>query len=419
MTEIVSILAIIFLVFWSAFFSSSEIALFSLPATTIKGYQNSKNPRKRLVYSLLDKPRDLLVTVFMLNTLINILLQNVSSAMFGETSSWLLKVGFPLVIVLLFGEILPKYAAMQRNVVVAMWVAPLINFFTIALRPIREWTVRVTTPLSRLMFFFLKKDKPISNEEIIHILETSKTGGALNTDEATLIHGFMTLRDSAVVELMRTREEVLFYDIHDPLSKLIHLFVDEQCTRLPVCDHHLDNVLGIITATDFFLHRKEVQKPEELLPFLRKPLYLPESTPARMVLRRFHEKNEKLALIVDEYRAITGLISQEDLVEEVVGEITDRRDQEPLYERQNADVVIASGKLELEELQSLFGIKLESPNNMLTIGGWLTEQIGDIPKPGFKYETGDFLFHVLAAEPNRIKKVYIRRKGRRLPGGRL
>jgi len=406
-------IALILLLFWSAFFSGSEIALFSLSNTKIKTYQVSKESNKRLIASHLFQPRDLLVTIFMMNTLVNILLQNVASSMFGIESSWILKVVFPLTLTLILGEIIPKYIAMQKNALISEYVIRPIDFFTTWIRPVREWTVRVTTPISNLFFFFLKKEEPISDEEIDHVLEKSKLSGVLTEDEVHLIDGYMDLQDSQVRDVMRPREDVLFYEIGEPISKLLYLLVDEEITRLPVCDKDLDHVLGVIHANDFFLHAAEIESSTELIPLLKKPFFFPETAPAKLLLRRFEELKEKLALIVDEHRAVVGLASFEDLVEEVVGEITDLRDKEPLYEQLSGSVIVASGKLELEELNDIFQTQLESKYNMLTIGGWLEEQLGAIPAAGAKYETGQFLFQVLQADPNRVKRVYIRKKRRR------
>ncbi|MCB1110790.1 MAG: HlyC/CorC family transporter, partial [Chlamydiia bacterium] len=115
------------------------------------------------------------------------------------------------------------------------------------------------------------------------------------------------------------------------------------------------------------------------------------------------------AVVVDEYGSVSGLITLEDLVETVVGQIADRRDEKSHYTQASSDIIIASGKLELIEFEEIFDYHLESPNNMATIGGWLTEVLGDIPKSGTKIERHGFLFHVLASDVNRVRRIYIRR----------
>ena len=402
-------IGIIFLIYASAYVSAAEIALFSLPSTKIKAYQFDKDPKKRLLARLVLRSLDLIVTVFIVNTLINILLQNVFSNLFDDYSWWL-KIGVPLFVILFLGEILPKYIAMLKNETIALYVTPTINKLMVILRPLRELVVKITTPISRVLFFFLHKSENISEEELIHVLKTSQETGIIKPEEADLISGYLKLQSAQVKELMWPREDVHFYDINEPLSKLNYLFVDQQITRLPVCDNDLDHVLGIFTATQYLIQRDNIKIPQDIKQFLSKPYYLPETTPAHYLFQRFEEKDESLALVVNEYGVVSGLVTSEDVVEEVVGDIIDRRDQNPLYTKAADNVIIASGKLELSEFNEIFGVSLESPNNMLTIGGWLIEQLGDIPKSGRKYENNQFLFHVLSADPNRIKKIYIRKK---------
>lgn len=403
------ITAIVILTLFSAYFAGSEAALFSLPTTRIMAYESDRNPQKRLIATLLSRPRDLLVTIFMMNTLVNILLQNVAANLFGDLSSWALKVGVPLVITLIFGEILPKYIGLQNNASLSYYVAPTINLLNKLLKPIREATVAITTPISRLMFFFLKQEESISKEELQHILKTSEQHGVFSAEEGELVAGYLQLQDSIVKELMRPREDVLYYDINEPLTKLQYLFIDQKCSRIPVCDPDMDHILGIITVKQYFLHREHVIKPQDLKPLLNKPFYVIESMQAKTLLRRLHEQRQTLAIVVDEYGSISGLITREDLIEVVVGEIADQRDRINLYTKAGENEIIASGKLELEDFNDIFGSELMSPENMVTIGGWLTERLGEIPKTGSKYELNGFLFQVLSASQNRVSRLYIRK----------
>ena len=139
--------------------------------------------------------------------------------------------------------------------------------------------------------------------------------------------------------------------------------------------------------------------------------HAPESTSANTLLRQMYDKQESIAMVVDEYGSISGLIALEDLVEKVVGEIADARDTKNKYTLSTEDVMIASGKMELAEFEEIFSITLPNPNQMVTLGGWLSGQMGDIPKTGAKYTASGFLFHVLAADPKRVKRIYVRRIG--------
>lgn len=275
--------------------------------------------------------------------------------------------------------------------------------------PIRRVLAWITTGISRVLFFYLKTEEDISTDELRHALKTSRHFEILNEEEAELIRGYLHLLEAQVREIMRPREEVIFYDIEEPLSKLIHLFVDQQCSRIPVCRESLDKAIGIITAQLFFLHRDKLHTPENILSILVKPFFVPETMPANVLIRQMYSRRESIALVVDEYGSISGLISLEDLVETVIGEIADARDTKSHYTRSGKDILIASGKLELSEFEEIFGLSLPSENNRITLGGWLTEQLGDIPKTGAKVTTYGFFFHILAADAKKIKIIYVRR----------
>lgn len=408
-TSFINPLFLFFLTLCSAFFSASETALFSLPSTKIKSYQGSPLPHRRLIARLVLEPKDLLVTVFMLNTLVNILIQNTSSDMFGPTAGWIFKVGVPFVLMLFLGEIIPKYIGLQNNVAIADKVVSPINIMQNLLKPLRTLIVNITAPISRWMFFFLKQEQSISTEELKHVLKTSQEHGVLDADEADLIWGYLNLQEATVKQLMRPREDIILYDINEPLSKLIYLFANQECSRVPVCDKSLENVFGIISARQYFLHRRSITNAESLIKHLIKPLYIPENTTAIALGRQFKEHKQVLALVVDEYGSISGLITQEDINEQVIGEIVDLRDTKDLYTKAGANEIIANGRLELDEFNKFFGSNLTSNNDIFTISGWLIEQIQMIPKSGTKFDIDNFHFKILAADPNRIRRLYIRK----------
>lgn len=400
---------LVVLILLSACLSGSETALFSLSPLTIKSYRSSTNPRLHLIGKLMENPRQVLVTILILNIFANILIQNTVSTIFDNYHSLLLKIGVPLVLTLVLGEVLPKSLALPNHTAISYWVAPWIHWTSKILSVIRDPLTKMTGFLSRFLFFFLREEKEISPDELRHVLKTSEERGILMPVESELIGGTLDLQNSQVKEHMRPREEILFYDIQEPLSGLYELFVDKQITRVPVCEGNLENLKGILSARWFFFHKNQIEKGQDLLTLLKKPYFLPESTRAWTALRNLRGKGISLAIVVDEYGSISGLITQEDLVEAVIGEVIDVRDVSSLYTRSSEDVIIASGKLELSEFREIFDKSLKSDGNIVTLGGWLIEQLGDIPVTGTKYATDDFLFYILSAEPNRIRRIYVRR----------
>ena len=410
MESLILTFALVLLTFGSGFFSSCEVAFFSLSKMQIHACHDDSHPRNRLIAQLLLRPRDLLVTVFMLNTLVNVLLQNVASDLFGAFAGWELKVGVPLAITLVLGEIIPKNIGIEKNRALAYLVAPTINWLQNAIAPLRRWVIKVTTPVSRLLFFYLKKSAAISKDELQHALSTSTANGVLSRDEANLARGYLNLYDITVKEVMRPKDAILFYLTTEPLTKLIYLFSDQQCSRVPVCDGDLQKPLGVMAATTFFLECQKLSDPHALVPFLEQPFFVPESIPVKKILQRLTKHPEKLALVINEYGAISGLLTDEDIAELVVGEISDLRDNDSLYSLNAEGELICDGRLELNDFNSLFGVALASKVNVVTVAGWLIEQMGTIPKAGSHYNCCGLVFQILAADPNKIKRIYIRKQ---------
>jgi CBS domain containing-hemolysin-like protein len=404
----VLIFVLVFCVLGLALFSGAETALFSLSSMQIKAFKKDVDLKKRQIAKLLSEPRELLITLIILIIVFSLGVQNAISSLFHKRDSWLLNIGLPLAINLVLGEMIPKSLAMPNNVAVSYRTVSILTPIQRFFYPFRKMLSSITAFVTPILFFFLHKEKEISIEELQHALKDSKDRGILLAEESELICGYIHLQEATIKELMRPREEVIFFQTSEPLHRLVHLFVDQECTRIPLCEGGLDKVLGVITGRIFFQHRDKIKETKDLISLVKKPFFVPESMKGDILLRQFYEKKESIAIVVDEYGSITGIIAMEDLLEEVVGEITDRRDQEVFFTRAGNDVIIASGKLELSEFESIFGVSLKSENLMVTIGGWLMEQLGEIPKPGTKYYTKDFLFHVLSADPTRIRRVYIR-----------
>lgn len=404
-----AIILLIILTLISATFSASETAHFSLSPMKIRDYENHTNPRKKLIANLLKSPLELLVTILMINVLVNILIQDTVSHIFGTQSSWFLTVGVPLGITLIFGEIIPKTLALAHNSKFAYFIAPFIAGARYVLGPIRRGLTIFTSLITRIIFFFLKAEKEISKEELKHALKTGTERGILNSREASLMQGYIYLSHKAVKDFKRPREEIIFYNLKDPLSKLEHILVEQEVSRLPVTDGKLEEVKGIITLRNYFLQKEKLSRPQDLLPFLMKPYFVPESMPAKNLLKNLDNKNKSVALVVDEYGSISGLITQEDLIEAVVGEIVDRRDTKQRFTPAGKDAIIASGKLEITEFEHIFGLHIKNPSEMVTINGWLIAKLGRIPQTGEKLNEEGFFFHILATDPNRVRRVYIRK----------
>lgn len=412
MIEALLLVTIVILVFCSAFCSSSEAALFSIPEVKLQAYAHSKNSTNRLLSKLLRRPQELLVTIFVLNTVVNILIQNAISGYIGAQGFWVEKILIPFVILLFLGEIFPKQLGLEKNLLISHLTARPLSFLHTIFSPLFKLIVLSANSLSKILFFYLRKGDEITPEEMQHVLKKSEELGVLHPDEAFLTAGFLELRDEQVQDVMRPKEEIIAYDISEPLSKLIYLFIERECTLIPVYEKSLDHVLGILSANIFFAYQNDISAPRQLIPFLKKPFFCPETTQAKVLLNQFEIKKEVFSLVIDEYGVITGLITKEDLMEVVIGAVTDLRDQ-IYFTRVNENTVIAKAQTDIEVIEELFGVQLENPEEAVSIGGWLIERHGDIPPAGWTYTYGKLFFKVLSADPNRITKVFIQRQGSR------
>lgn len=406
-----TLLIIVFLLLlFSAIISAAETALFSLSSMKVKGYGHSPSHSKRLVYTLLKHPKDLLITIFFLNTLSNILLQNAASSYFDSYQSWILKVGIPLVVTLVFGEVIPKNFGLTHNEWLAEKTSAFVLFCYTLTSPIRKLILNVTNPLARILFSFFKKGRAISSEELYHALVESHKSGILSDEEVELARGYLDLQEKSVKEVMRPRDEILFYTLEEPLTKLTYIMLEEQVSKVPVCLTNIDDVFGVISAKNYYLHQEELSSPEDLRKYLIPPFFVPETIDVKTLFKQLLSSQKKIALVVDEYGSISGLITLEDIVEIVVGDIADKRDS-ALFSSLSEKTIVADGKMEIQDLEELFSIELDNPYNLVTVGGWLTDKLGEIPKNGLEFSLENLHFQILASDPNKIKKVHIRYLG--------
>lgn len=411
MSALVLIAIILLLTMASAFCSLSEIAFFSLPPSKMKAFRTHNDPQKRACASLLAESRSLLVTIFLLNTIVNILVQNCASDLFAPISqSFWLTVFVPLGLVLIFGELLPKYLGLLHNEKIALACAPFYVWFQSHTTFIRTLITHIANFFSRILFFYLKVEKPISEEELEHILSTSEGRGIVQKEEAKLVQGYLSMEGKYAKDLMIPASRIPFYDIDLPLSKLFFYFTEKRFESVVVCKGSLDHFLGMVRASDFFFKKNEIQNREDMKKILYRPFFVPETTSLKLLLEQFGAKRSKLALVVDEYGAITGMISSYDLMKEISKTLLPPQEKTGQYSRVSKEAIIATGTMPLDDLQELFGQEFETAYHPVTIAGYLIEMMGHIPQSGESFETGRIFFRILASDQRRIQKIYIQKK---------
>ena len=402
----------------SSALSLSEIAFFSLPQSKVKSFRHQLDPKKRLIARLLSNSKNLLVTIFLLNTIMNVLVQDVTSNLFGPDGSWGLKVAVPLAILLIFGELLPKYCGLLYNETVSIMAAPIFETIQKVTNPISRALTGVADFFSRILFFFMKAEQPLTQHELEHALTTSQSEGLLHSDEVNFIHGYLSLEERQVKDLMIPRNDVPIYSIASPITTLAKLLSTwgnvlvcqgiqpgSSLAGSPLAD--ADRIIGIVRAKDFFTNKPKIQSAQDILSITNKPFYIPETTSTKILLQLILQHEEPCAVAVDEYGAMSGLITRKELLEAMSAQDLQNASNE--YTHVSKQAIIASGKMSLQDLRELFDVALESQHHAVTVSGYVIEQLDHIPKSGEVLEQGSLFFRVLAAEPTRIVKLYIQK----------
>ena len=236
--------------------------------------------------------------------------------------------------------------------------------------------------------------------------------GIMTKDETKLLLGSLRLSEIQVKDVMCPRQNIYSYDINDSIDSLRELFTKKRLSKIPVINKTVDDVLGVINASSFFSVNHMIDDAKSLKNELDNPFFAPENMPCKTLLSHFNKRKIDISLIVDEYGSISGLATKEDLVEVIVGQIRDERDEKTLFTRQGDDVIICSGKYELNDLEQLFDIELTRRGTEATVGGYLLEILGDIPETGYKVKSENLFFHVLLSSDTKVSRVYIKHLGR-------
>ena len=394
----------------SALFSASETAFFSLPRAWVKSAENSPFAHIRLIAKLLITPQDLLVTIFILNTVVNILVQNSVSAYIGENGSFVAKIFIPFFLLLFLGEVFPQQLGMVKNRTLAESFAPILDKLNRWIAPLRVGVMKVTLPLSRILFAFLQRDRLLGQEEIEHVLSSSQERGVIYPEEVELASGYLDLKESLVRDVQLPKEDMEGYDTHEPLTKLSHLLSEGGHKEVPIYQRNWDHLLGTLSVNTYLQIRDKLKTSQDIKKFVEKPFFIPEVAPARVLLEELLKKGKTTAFCIDEFGGLAGTCLLEDLVEVVFGTLGSSVQEELDYQVVSPTAIIADGTMDLDELESFFKITLRGESTSQSVGGWLIDEIGDIPKIGLLFEKGGIEFQVVSAEPHRVKKVFIKRR---------
>ncbi|MFH1504162.1 MAG: hemolysin family protein [Candidatus Omnitrophota bacterium] len=376
---LLNILIFTVLIGFSAFFSASETAIFSLSNLKLRRLYE-KNPRAKIIRRLLKKPTRLLSAIVFGNIMVNIGLASLSTAIFVNTlgrKGLILSIILSGTLILFLGEIFPKTFAIYRAEKVSLSSSFALNIFSKIFAPFISGIEKIVKFFSSFIIG-KPKDSSLSGEEFKAALLLGKKDGEISAQEETMISHVLEFKDTNASEILTARIDIKGIDAKLSQEQVIDTLRRVKHSKLPVFEGSLDNIIGILYAKDVFLNQDAAYGQ-----FLREPMFIPESQGIDDVLRLFLEKKERIAIVLDEYGGAEGLITLEDIVEEIFGEIYDEFEkiQAPMEKLETGKWRVY-GKTAVKAVN--LGLGLDLPEIEDTIAGFLLSEMEKIPKTGEK-----------------------------------
>lgn len=407
------------LVALSAFFSSSETALFSLTRAQIDELSGRRDPAAVRLNHLLGDTRRLLVVLLTSNTVVNIIAATVAAMLTSRLLqhagqiAWLafaVQVIVVTLVIVILGDIMPKLAAIRNPLGWSLRVSGILTVVSWLLTPV----IKILLPFTDFVARTLGVERRrlwISEEEIKTLVEVGEEHGALEKDEKELIHSIFEFGDTTVREIMIPRTDMICLDVKTPIAKVLETINNSQHTRIPIYEKTIDNIIGILHTKDLLLHYP-LGDSFDLKSILRTPIFVPETKLISELLKQFQDQRLHMTIAVDEYGGTAGLVTLEDVIEEIVGEIQDEHDVEgPLWTRLDEKTIIADARLDVETVNQVLGDDvIPTEQDFETLGGFLLAEIGDFPEAPTEIEYHNFLFRVEEIKAHRIGRVRITRR---------
>ncbi|MDD2389628.1 MAG: hemolysin family protein [Desulfobacterales bacterium] len=394
----------------SAFFSSSETAFFSISKTKARHIAKQEGRAYALIKKMKDEPHRLLSTVLIGNNVVNIAASALATSLTMEVFPRYavgMATGIMTLLILVFGEVFPKSIATRNNILIAR----------MAIFPI-YWLSILFYPIIRFLNFIpmltgkIKKTPAFTEEELMTFVEVVEEEGEIKVEEKDLIHKIFDFDDTNASEIMTPRGDMFIIDVNDKFR--INEIIQSGFTRIPIIDDEIDNVIGILNIKDLLRHMTAENlnfDQIDIRSIMFKPYFIPENKKLDKLLQQFQKRKNHIAIVVDEHGGIAGLVTLEDVLEELVGEIVDETDREEshIIKTKNQDWIVL-GKSDIEEVNERIHMDIPESNEYDTFSGYILDRIGRIPEENEVIPIGNHLVTILEKDGNRIKKYAIKHK---------
>jgi len=405
------------LLFLSGFFSGSESAYFSLSPADIRQFREQKKKSKSAarIVRLLDNSRRLLSAILIGNTIVNVAAATVAALLTSRLlpeesmSAWgvFVVIGVVTLSILLFSEITPKIFAIQASQKFARLASVPLQAVVVILTPVTSIYEMITNMINRMIGY--EKEVPFVNEEELKtLIEVGEQKGTLDQAEREMIHSIFEFRETFAKEIMVPRMDMVCIDQETTVEDVLTLVKTKGHSRIPVYNDNVDNVIGILYVKDLLPYMQKGKSLPKLTEMVRKPYFVPEIKMIDELLREFQKERIHMAVVVDEYGGTAGLITLEDVIEEIVGDIRDEYDRDvSLIRKIDSKTWTADGKVDIEDLNEKLSLDLPTEEDFESLGGFIFSQLGKIPQEKDSIQYKQHTFIVEKVQRQRIKKVTI------------
>jgi len=391
----------------SGFFSSAETALFSISRAKAIHLAKEKGLVNLLIKKMKDDHHRLLSTILIGNNIVNVGASALATAVTMKLVSHNavgIATGIMTFLILIFGEIFPKSIAARNNILIARLVIIPLYWLSILFAPI----IFMLNFIPKLTGKVRKKPL-VTEEELMTFVEVVEEEGGIEEGEKELIHNIFEFDDTSASEIMTPRADMFVINADEKLDP--EEIIRSGFTRIPVIEEDIDHVIGILNVKDLFMHQVTSSAQAEARDVMRKPYFVPENKKLDNLLHEFKRRKQHMAVVVDEHGGVSGLITLEDALEEIVGEIIDETDKfEDHIVKLAENEWMVLGKSEIDDVNEKLQMNIPDTKEYDTFSGYVLDQIGKIPKEKEEIRIGDFTVTVKEMDGTRIKEYIIKKK---------
>ncbi|MDU5237307.1 MAG: hemolysin family protein [Finegoldia magna] len=408
-SSVSQIIALVFLVAMSAVFSSSETAITSVSKIKVRQLDQKDNKNAHLLKKLHDNMQTTISTILIGNNIVNIAASSIATILFTNIfhqNGALISTVVMTVFVLIFGEVIPKTIAQYKNKSVALKFSRFIYFLTIVFKPI----VKVLNLLTRLIIkLFIGDDEDsstLTEEELKTLVEVSEEEGVLKNQETEIMINALELKETLAVDIMTPRTSMASVDIEDAESDLKEIIKNITYSRIPVYEDSIDDIIGVLHIKELAHKIIEDDRDFKVRDILKPAFYAYEYIPVVDLFKQMRTKNISISIIIDEYGGTSGIVTMEDILEELVGEIDDEYDNEKEVTKLSDNEYLVDPEMRIDEVNERFDLDIQS-DKFDSIGGFVIELLDRMPKSKDEVEFENLKFVVVNVDKRKITQLMI------------